>query len=144
MAAELRMEYGMATFAWQTWNSGPFHIERVQGSKPGTVILRFHGPFTVRDVYTNLEPLTLNRMLALETGPGEAPITKSILDLTDCPSMDSSGLGMVVTHHVRCRKNGVKLVAAGVGARVRQIFQLTKVDTLFPCAATVEEAESRA
>ena len=35
----------MGTFSWQTWNSGPFSIERKPGSKPGTVILCFHGPF---------------------------------------------------------------------------------------------------
>jgi anti-anti-sigma factor len=130
-------------FAWQTWNSSPFNIERCPGKTPGTVILRFHGPFTVRDAYTCLPPLLLNKMLELETAPGEAPPVKNILDLTDCPYMDSSGLGMIVTHHVRCQKNGVRMIAAGLSPRVRQVVELTKMDAVLTIAASVEEAEAR-
>ena len=62
-----------ATFAWQTWNSGPFSIERAHGSAPGTVILRFHGPFTVRDAYTNLPPLHAEQ----DARPGARPRARS-------------------------------------------------------------------
>ncbi|MGD0900522.1 MAG: STAS domain-containing protein [Thermoguttaceae bacterium] len=132
----------MGTFAWQTWNSGPFSIERGPGKSPGTVILRFKGPFTVRDAYSSLPPLTLNKMLDLETAPGEEPPVKNILDLTACPYIDSSGLGMIVTHHVRCQKKGVRLVAAGMSPKVREVFRVTKMDAIIAIAATVEEAEN--
>ena len=106
------------------------------------MILRFCGPFTVRDAYTALPPLELNKMLELESAPGEEPPVKNILDLTACPYMDSSGLGMVVAHYVRCQRRGLSLVAAGMSPKVREVFKITKVDSIIPMAATVEEADT--
>jgi len=126
---------------WQTWNSSPFCIERITGKTPSTVILRFSGPFTLRDAYTCLPAEKLNQMLNLEPAAGEEPMARNILDLTACPYMDSSGLGVIVTHHVRCQKRGIRLVAAGMSPRVREIFRMTKVDTVISIVATMEEAE---
>jgi anti-anti-sigma factor len=55
--------------------------------------------------------------------------------------MDSIGLGLIVSHYVRCRGRGVQLVLAGVSPRVLQPFEMTKVDGFFPRIATVEEAD---
>jgi len=131
----------MGTFSWQTWNSSPFNIERKPGKSPGTVILRFCGPFTIRDAYSSLPPGELNRILGLEPAPGEAPPKLNILDLTTCPFMDSSGLGIIATHYVRCQKQGLRMIAAGLSPKVRDVFRITKMDKLIPIAATVEEAE---
>ena len=130
-----------SAFGWQTWNSGPFNMERKAG-KPGTVIHCFRGPFTVRDAYSCMEPQTLNKMLDLDAAPGEPPTAKSILDMTGCTSVDSSGLGLIATHLVRCKRHGVKLIAAGLSSRVKQVFEITKMDTVIPMVATVEEAEN--
>ena len=131
----------MGTFGWQTWNSAPFKIERAAGKKPGTVILRFCGPFTVRDAYTVLPPAVLTKILELEPEEGEEPPVKNILDMTACPFIDSSGLGIIVTHYVRCQKKGIKLVAAALTPKVREVFRLTKVDTIIPIATSMELAE---
>ena len=131
----------MATFAWQTWNSGPFKIERLPGKTPATVILRFCGPFTTRDAYSAMPPMALLKVLELEPVPGEAPPTRNILDLTACPFMDSSGVGMVVKHYVHCQKKGVKVIAAGLSPKVKAVFRITKVDSVIPIVATVEEAD---
>ena len=133
----------MGTLSWQTWNSSPFNVERVKGKDPGTVILRFCGPFTVRDAYSSLPPMALNKILELETPPGEAQPKLNILDLTNCPFMDSSGLGIIATHYVRCQKQGMKMIAVGMSSKVREVFHITKMDTVIPIAATVEEAESK-
>jgi anti-anti-sigma factor len=132
----------MATFAWQTWNSAPFNIERKRGKTPGTVILCLSGPFTVRDVYTALPPTELNKMLDLPAEPGEEPPVKNILDLTSCPFMDSSGVGMVAAHYVRCQRKGIKMIAVGASPRVREVLRITKMDSIIPMVATMEEAES--
>jgi len=131
-----------ATFSWQTWNSGPFSMERKPG-KPGTVIHCFRGPFTIRDAYSCMEPRTLNKMLDLEAASGELPTGKSVLDLTGCTMMDSSGLGIIATHMVRCQRKSVKLIAVGMSPRVKQVFHITKMDAVIPMVATVEEAESQ-
>jgi len=132
----------MSTFGWQTWNSGPFSIQRKPGKEPGTVILCFRGPFTMRDAYSSLPAMTLKEFFELESATDEVPAVKNILDLTACPYMDSSGLGMVVSHMVHCRKKGVKMIAAGMTPRVREVFKLTRVDSVVPIAASVEEAEA--
>ena len=64
-----------------------------------------------------------------------------ILDLTEVPYMDSAGLGMIVSHYVRCQGRGVRLVAAGVSSRVVQLLELTKVDKFFPRFDSVDEAD---
>jgi anti-anti-sigma factor len=132
----------MATVAWQTWNSGPFSAQRGAGNAPGTVIVRVGGPFTERDIYTQLEPMEFNNILDMGPRPGEPPTQKNILDMTACTSMDSRGLGLIATHLARCQKRGVKLVVAGASPRVRQVFHITKMDSVIPLASTVAEAET--
>jgi anti-anti-sigma factor len=131
----------MGAFSWQTWNSGPFSIERKPGKTPGTVILCFHGPFTMRDAYSSLPTMTLKEFFQLESAECEAPCVKNILDLTGCPYMDSSGLGLIVAHLVHCKRKGIRMIAAGMTPRVREVFKLTRVDGVVPIAASVEEAE---
>ncbi len=125
----------------QTWKGSPFTIERKDGKAPGTVIFRMSGPLTARDMYSSQSPSTVHNIFEFQSTPSDAPPALNILDLTDVPYMDSMGLGMIVTHHVRCQRNGVRLIAAGVGPRVLQLLKLTKVDTVICMAATVEEAD---
>ncbi len=138
-----RMEFAMATFSWQTWNSSPFTIERKAGADAGTVVLAFCGPFWTRDVYTNLPTTALTEALGLDGTLGGVPISKHILDMTKCPSIDSNALGIIATHHIRCQKRSVKLVVAGASPRVREVFHITNMDKVIPLVGTVEEAEAR-
>jgi anti-sigma B factor antagonist len=127
----------------QVWKSSRFTIERNQGKAPGTVIFRLSGPFTARDMYGALSPDALRNTFEAEVDDPQAlPIHPlHIFDLTEVPYMDSAGLGMLVSHYVRCQNRGVRLVVAGVSPRVVQLFEMTKVDGLFPRVATVEEAD---
>lgn len=133
----------MSSASPQPWYSAQFSFERRPGKEPGTVILSFFGPFTVRDVYGSLPATALHKALQLEPDPGECEPVKNILDLSRCTYMDSTGLGMIVTHHVRCEKKGIKLVAAAMSPRVREVFRMTRVENIVSIAATVEEAEGR-
>jgi anti-anti-sigma factor len=125
----------------QVWKSTKFTIERSEGKTPGTVIFRLSGPFTARDMYSSLSPTALRN--TFESEEGDDPQALHILDLTEVPYMDSMGLGLIVSHYVRCRGRGVRLVLAGVSPRVLQLFEITKVDGFFLRIATVEEAEAR-
>ena len=125
----------------QVWKGTAFSIERAQGKAPGTLIFRLTGPFTARDRYGSLTPLALSNMLDFQSLPDEVPPTLNILDLTEVPYMDSTGLGMVVTHFARCQGKGIKLIAAGLTARVHDLFTMTKVDSIIPMAATVDEVD---
>jgi ABC-type transporter Mla MlaB component len=132
----------MPTVQAQVWKGSPFNIQREKGKTPNTVILRFHGPFTARDMYGALTPFALNNMLAFQSPGNDGPPALNILDLTDVPYMDSAGLGIIVRHYVRCKSKGVRLIVAGAVPRVLDLFKLTKVDGLIPATDTVEEAET--
>jgi len=119
----------------------PFTIERLQGNSPSTVIFRLTGPFTARKMYGHLTPDDLQNLLAFHSTPGEQLPQLNILDLSAVPYMDSLGLGMIVTHYVSSTNKGVKTIAAGLTPRVLELFQMTKVDSIIPIAATVDEAD---
>ncbi len=132
----------MSTIQAQIWKGSTFCIDRIQGKTPGTVVFRFTGPFTARDMYGTMAPAAFHNIFECELTPGDGTPLTNIFDLTAVPYMDSAGLGMLVSHYVRCHGKGVRLIAAGAGPRVLQLFKLTKVDTFIPIAATVEEAEA--
>ena len=114
-------------------NDAPLSIERTDGNTPGTVIFRFAGPLTLRNIFTMQEQLRAGDLPRL-----------TILDLSNVPYMDSAGMGAVINHYVHCQNGGARVIAAGVSSRVMELFKLTKVDTVIPLAGTVEEAEARA
>jgi anti-anti-sigma factor len=113
-------------------NDAPLSIERVKGNTTGTVIFRFAGPLTLRNLFTMQEQLR----------EGELPLV-TILDFSGVPYMDSAGMGAVINHYVHCQNRGARMVAAGVSSRVMELFKLTKVDTVIPLSGTAEEAEAR-
>jgi anti-anti-sigma factor len=123
----------------QIWKSTKFSIERSEGKAPGTVIFRLSGPFTARDMHGSLSPAALRS--TFEPPDGAEPERLHVLDLTEVPYVDSAGLGMMVTHHVRCQAREVRLVLVGAGERVVQLLEMTKVDKFFPRFATTAEAE---
>jgi anti-anti-sigma factor len=125
----------------QLWKTTPFTIERKEGKAPGTVIFRLCGPFTARDMFGTLAPIGLLNILSFQSTPSEELPALNILDLTDVPYMDSTGLGRIVSHYVHCRGKGIRMIVAGASPRVLELFRLTKVDSTIPMAATVEEAD---
>jgi anti-anti-sigma factor len=136
----MQKEWRSMTVA-QVWKSTKFSIERSKGTMPGTVVFRLSGPFTARDMYGSLSPAALrNTFEPLEDLQSER---LHVLDLSEVPYIDSAGLGMMVSHHVRCHGRGVRLVLAGACDRVVQLLEMTKVDKLFPRAGSVAEAENQ-
>jgi anti-anti-sigma factor len=131
----------MSTVPAQIWKGTSFHIERSQGQSPDSLVFRFAGPFTARDMYAALTPAALKNLFETDPTPRH-PASVNIFDLTEVPYMDSCGLGLIVGHFVRCQNKGVRFVAAGVNPRVLQLFQTTKTDHLFPITGTVEDAAS--
>jgi anti-anti-sigma factor len=121
----------------------PFTMERKQGKAPGTVIFHLCGPFTARTMFGTLTPIDFDNMLSFHSTPSEKLPTLNIIDLTDVPYMDSSGLGRIVNHFVHCNGKGIRMVVAGASPRVLELFRMTKVDSALTVAATLEEAETK-
>jgi anti-anti-sigma factor len=131
----------MSTMSAHIWKGSTFTIERQRDLAAGSVIFRFSGPFTARDMYSSLTPAALRNIF--ESDPPHNVPSVNIFDLTDVPYMNSCGLGLLVGHFVRCQSKGVHFIAAGVKPRVMDLFKTTRVEHLFPITATVDEASSK-
>ena len=112
-------------------NDAPLDIDQLQGKASGTLIVRFTGPVTLRNLFVFQSYLR-----------GVSRPTVHILDFSAVPYMDSAGMGAVINHYVHCTKNGVRLIVTGVSSRVLELFKLTKMDTVISLLPTVEEAET--
>jgi anti-anti-sigma factor len=113
----------------QIWNSARLTIERSESETHGTVF-RLSGPFTGRDMYNSLSPDAFRNIF--EPAPGGAEAPAHVFDLAEVPYMDSTGLGMLVSHYVRCQSKGIRLSITGVNARIRELFRLTGMTTVLP------------
>ena len=109
---------------------GPLKVDREEGKKPGTLIIRLSGPLTLLNIF--------DLQAQFRAAP---PTPLTILDLAGVPYMDSAGMGVVVNYHVHCQNKGGKFVAAGVSPRIMELFKITRVDKVISMAATPEEAE---
>ncbi|MBM3811521.1 MAG: STAS domain-containing protein [Acidimicrobiia bacterium] len=65
---------------------------------------------------------------------------KVVLDLAGVDFVDSSGLGMLTQSFSTFNNSGGGFCLAAVTTRVEQILKLTRLDTILPSAASVDEA----
>jgi ABC-type transporter Mla MlaB component len=130
----------MSPFRSEIWKSEKFSIERVEDLAPRTLVYHFTGSFAANDMYRTLKPVVVLNIFDFKPLAGKESPTLHIFDLTEVPSMDSSALGLVVSHFISCRGKGIRVVAVGVSPNVLQLLKFTKLDSLIPMAATIEEA----
>ena len=63
-----------------------------------------------------------------------------ILDLSETRYIDSSGVATIVEVLQATQRYKGKLILAGLNARVRGVFEIARLDSIFPMAASVQEA----
>jgi anti-anti-sigma factor len=124
----------------ELWKNATFSIERIEGQAPRTIIYRIVGPFNARDMYGSMKQVALGNIFDLKPASGGEAPAMHIFDITAVPQMDSSALGMIVSHHISCRAKGIRVVAVGPNPNVIQLFKFTKVDSLIPTVATLDDA----
>lgn len=130
----------MAIARTELWKNQTFTIERIEGHAPSTVIYQITGVFNARDMYGSMKQIQLGNIFEFKPAPGAETPTCHIFDLTSVPQMDSSGLGVLVSHFIACRSKGIRVIIVGVSPNVKQLFKFTKVDTILPMAPTIDEA----
>jgi ABC-type transporter Mla MlaB component len=130
----------MSPIRTQIWESPTFTIERIEDKAPRTLIYRIAGAFIANDMYRSLKPVLVLNIFEFTVVPGKEPPALVIFDLTEVPSMDSSGLGLIVTHYISCRNRGIRVIAVGVSPNVLRLFEFTRINSLIPMADTVEQA----
>lgn len=109
-------------------NTDSLSVEHFSGPNgPGILCLR--GPLVKENVYS-----FQNAVRREETAP------KMILDFTEVPYMDSSGLGSLVNAYLSQKKAGRQVALAGVNDRVFKLLQITKLESQFLIFSTVDEA----
>ena len=62
-----------------------------------------------------------------------------IIDLGEVPYMDSSGVATLVEAMQNARRSGSKLVLCCLQAKVRSIFEIARLDTVFTIVASTDE-----
>ena len=62
-----------------------------------------------------------------------------IVDLGQVPYMDSSGVATLVEAMQTARRSGSKLVLCNLQARVRSIFEIARLDSVFIIVASADE-----
>ncbi len=113
--------------------NSPLTIECKEGKTADTVIFSLTGPLLLRTLF---EFQSLLRKVA--------PPRLTLIDISQVPYMDSAGMGLLMNHYVHCQTKGTKLIVVGTNSRVLDLFKITKVSTVLPMAATIEDAEASA
>jgi len=63
-----------------------------------------------------------------------------ILELSELKYMNSTGLNIMINVLTKTRDAGGKAILANISENVKQLFVVTKLDTIFSIAATKDEA----
>ncbi len=108
------------------------HIEEVSGSREGIRIFRLDGPLVIANLSNFQSKLRTDTSQAL------------ILDFTSVPYIDSASIGALVGAHVNRQKGKRSLGLVGVNQRIRQAFEVTRIESLLQFYDSVVEAEKAA
>lgn len=91
--------------------------------------------------------VTLSGQLDVATAPGlrqslqeaqYAGAQRVVVDLSGLEFLDSFGLGVLVGGLRRARLHGGRFVLAGANDRIREILEITSLDTVFQLASDLE------
>jgi len=103
--------------------SEPLQIDRLDRG-----VLSLRGPLTMENVSPFMNAVRREN----------APTV--ILDFTNVPYLDSSGLGSLVSACTSCIKAGRRMALTGVNKRVERVFEITKVEQIFLMFPTLGDA----
>ena len=78
------------------------------------------------------------RQFMTETLSDQPPV--AVVDLTDVPYMDSSGVATLVEAMQHARRYGGKLILCGLQDKVRSIFEIARLDMVFTIVDSADEA----
>ena len=67
-------------------------------------------------------------------------VRRMIVDLSDVPLMNSSGLGMLVGASTSLRSAGGSLAIAGANEKIQHLFKMTRLDSVLTHYPTRDEA----
>jgi len=104
-------------------HNGPLSIEIVDGSQADQIVLRLAGPLVLDNLFD------FQKLWRAQTAPN------IVVDLTNVPYVDSSGIGSLVNLHVSRQKVGGTVQLLGVSERVKTVLAVTRVDKVLAVSA---------
>ena len=104
-------------------HNGPLTIEVVDGARVGEIVLRLAGPLVLDNLFD------FQKLWRAHTAPNV------VVDLTNVPYVDSSGIGSLVNMHVSRQKVGGSVQLLGVSERVKTVLAVTRVDKVLAVGA---------
>lgn len=75
-----------------------------------------------------------------ETIASAAPVTRLVIDLTDCTFLDSAAIRLLTSTASEVRGTGGELALAVSDPGILRVLEITAVDSLLPVHPTVEAA----
>lgn len=73
----------------------------------------------------------------------DAGFTTFVIDLQDMAYTNSIGLNFLIAVQARCQDKGGNMAIANISSKVRQLLHITKLDTIFSCCPSVDDAIRR-
>lgn len=107
------------------------HLKIEKRATQGIAILACHGRIMFGDE-ANLLRSVLRDVLATNR--------KVVVDLADVNHLDSGGLGMLVGVRSTAKADGAEIKLSGLGQRLRDVLQITKLATVFDVYDTEQQA----
>lgn len=111
-------------------NEADFQVDHE--SIGGGMLLRPHG-----DIDLSCSPVLRTEI----TAAWKKKPAKLIIDLKAVEYMDSSGVATLVEALGTARKQGSQLVLCGMHEKVRSIFEIARLDTVFTIVDDLEKAQ---
>jgi len=100
------------------------------GARDGQTILRIKGPLNIHTIFD------FQTAVRAETSP------VLIVDFSEVPFIDSTGLGALVGAHLTAQKSNRKLALVAMNTQVRALLDMTHVSQFFKAYSTVQDAEA--
>lgn len=98
----------------------------------GAEVVRLAGPMTLGREAQSFE-WTIGEMV-------KAGQTRIVVDMTEVTYLDSSGVGILMGCHGKVADANGQFRVAGASERLRQVFRLTRVDSILVMDATPGDA----
>jgi len=123
--ARVPLRYNPPTMSTQN-----IQIVSSSGTSDGYKILRVKGPLNIHTIFD------FQSALRAETSPA------LIIDFSEVPFIDSTGLGALGGVHVTAQKANRKLAFAAMNSQVKALLEMTHVSQFFNTYPTIHDAEA--
>lgn len=85
-------------------------------------------------------PLVMSTAAEFQRWMRAEPAATIVLDFSECPFIDSAGLGAVIAVFLHYKQQGRKFVITGMNEKCRALLKMTNVEHLFPTFDSVDNA----